>query len=117
MEARAEQSKNRILAEIRGEVTRVEREALAAVDQITVVTLVIVMVLLIIVAAITQSWILFLSVFAYVVIVSFIYLQFSHEYARRRLHNAGHTLTNFISSEEVLIILNNAAVVYNTTPG
>jgi len=51
--------------------------------------------------------------FVYVAIASFIYLQFSREHTRRRLHNAGHTLTNFISSEEVLIILNDAAAAYN----
>ena len=116
MQAQAEESKNAILERINREVDRVDSSVQAAFDRTTLVVIVVVMVLLILVAAFCQNWILIGLVVIYVLIMSFIYLQFTREFSRKRLGNASHTIKNFMASEKAIQILNDAGAVYVSTP-
>lgn len=115
MQAVAEESKNEILARINRNVDRVESQIQESFERTTLTILVVVMILLVLIAAMCWNWTFFGLVVIYVVVMSFIYIQFTREYTKKRLRNASRTVKNFLASESAIEILNNAGQVYVST--
>lgn len=112
MQQRAEQSKNDILASLNADLMAVEAQIQFELEWSTIVSLVVVFIVVLILAILTGSWLLFISVFVYMTVMSIVYIQLTRSYARKRLGHARETVINFISSEEAILTLNGAGAAY-----
>lgn len=123
----AEESKNAILAKLLISTSELETDIVNIITNTSVRLSIIIGVVLLLLVSISliafiylglispqKAAIAFAVAFIYIIVMFTVFIQFTGFYSRKRLNNANKIFNNFIASEDVLRIVNGAAVVYNT---
>jgi len=129
-QAIAQQSKNDILKQVRESTIKLENviaNSIYAAAFSMAINVVIVMLLLFMITVIILIYLNIITVYKaiyafglwaiFVLIMASIFVAYVYRYSLKKLRDTGHVFVNFVSSEEVLRIINDSAGVYRQVAG